>query len=314
MEQKQPLVSLITYCFNGERFIKTYFEALLAQTYTNLEIFFYNNGSVDATGDIAEAYRPLLEKKFHSVTIKHYEKNQPTAALKTTAFLQLQGKYFLGVDSDDIMSADHVEKMVQYLENNPDTDLVFCQLHTLNEETCKHTGLMQVQPRKTAREHFLDCLFSRNMIYTPIGYMVRTEGFLKANHSMRIFETRYGENYQILLPLLYYKKPGLLQEPLGEYLVRRDSYTGNLSNYEKKITALEAQNITIHNTLKQMQIPDAEKYDRMNKKRIYADCLHLAIDSGDKANIAAHFQRAKKAGAVYPKLYIKYLLSRFRKS
>lgn len=312
MEHEKPLVSLITYCFNGERFLKTYFEALLAQTYTNLELFFFNNGSIDATGEIAESYRPLLEKKFSRVSIEHYERNQPTAALKTKALLQLKGKYFLGVDSDDIMTADHVEKMIDYLENHPETDLVFCQLQSLNENTGKHTGIIKIEPRKTAKEHFLDCLFSRNMIYTPISYMVRTEGFLKANHSMKIFETRYGENYQILLPLLYYKKPGFIQEPLGEYLVRSDSYTANLANYEKKITAFEAQDVTIHNTLMQMQIPDAEKYDRLSRKRLYGDCLHLAIASGNREKMKEQFQKAKKVGALNPKLYIKYLLAHLK--
>lgn len=304
----RPLVSMITYCFNGERFIRTYFDALLAQTYTELELFFYNNGSVDATGEIAEEYRPLLEKKFRAVHIEHYKENQVTVSLKNKALLQLSGKYFFGVDSDDIMSADHVEKMVEYLENHPDTDLAFCKLHILNESTGNHTGTMEVKPRETVKEHFLDCLFSRNMIYTPIGYMVRTAGFLQANHEMRVFESRYGENYQLLLPLLYYKKPGLIAEPLGEYLVRTDSYTGKLRDYHKRIKAFEEQIITISQTLEQMRIPDEKKLCRLSEKRLRLDCLHTAIASGDHPMIKEQFRKAHKSGIISPKAYAKYLL------
>lgn len=307
-----PLVSLITYCFNGERFIRTYFEALLAQTYTELEVFFFNNGSADATGEIAEEYRPLLEKKFRTVYIEHYAENQPTVSLKNKALSQMHGTYFCGVDSDDIMTPDHVEKMVAYLEAHPEKDLVFCKLQILNENTGKHTGIMEIKPRETAKEHFLDCLFSRNMIYTPIASMTRTEGFLRANHELNIFETRYGENYQLLLPLLYYKIPGLLDMPLGEYLVRGDSYTAKLANYEKRITALEAQIVTINETLKQMQIPDEKKYARMSEKRLRKDCLSVAITSGKRDLMKQQLQKAKRAGAITPKTYAKYLLRSLR--
>ena len=57
MGGKSPLVSMITYCFNGERFVSKYFDAILAQNYDNVELIFYNNGSKDRTGEIAESYK-----------------------------------------------------------------------------------------------------------------------------------------------------------------------------------------------------------------------------------------------------------------
>lgn len=311
-QSERPLVSMITYCFNGERFIRTYFEALLAQTYTELELFFFNNGSADATGTIAEEYRPKLEAKFRKVYIEHYAENQPTVSLKNKAFSMLSGKYFFGVDSDDVMSPDHVEKMVAYLEEHPVSDLVFCKLNVLNEDMGKHTGMYEVKARETAKEHFVDCLISRNMIYTPISYMVRSDGFRKANHGMEIYVTRYGENYQILLPLLYYKKPGLIDEPLGEYLVRNDSYTAKLKDYKKRITALEEQIKTISETLKRMQIPDEDKYQIMSEKRLRSDCLEIAILSRDKTVMKEQLKKARKANAVTPKTCLKYFLACLR--
>lgn len=311
-QTERPLVSLITYCFNGERFIRTYFEALLAQTYTELEVFFFNNGSSDATGKITEEYRPKLEVKFKKVYIEHYEENQPTVSLKNKALSMLKGKYFFGVDSDDIMSQDHVEKLVDYLQMHPETDLVFCKLNVLSERTGEHTGIYEVKPRETAKEHFVDCLLSRNMIYTPIANMIRTEGFLKANHQMSIYVTRYGENYQLLLPLLYYKKPGLMDETLGEYLVREDSYTAKLRDYGKRLTALEEQIITITETLKLMHIPDEEYFRKIAEKRLRRDCLVVAIASGDREKMKEQFRKAKKCRAVSPKTYLRYLLAGLR--
>ena len=45
----EPLVSIITPCYNGEEFIKDYFEMILKLEYTNLELFFVNDGSTDRT-------------------------------------------------------------------------------------------------------------------------------------------------------------------------------------------------------------------------------------------------------------------------
>ena len=61
--KNNPLVTMITYCYNGGRFVHKYFEAILSQTYQNIELIFYNNGSEDNTSDVINKYVPLLEKK-----------------------------------------------------------------------------------------------------------------------------------------------------------------------------------------------------------------------------------------------------------
>ena len=110
---EQPLVSVITYCFNGERFVHKYFDALLAQTYPNVELFFYNNGSADRTGEIAESYRTRLMDKGWTVNIAHFADNQVTCSLKQDALRRMHGDFFCGCDSDDVMYPEHISHMVQ---------------------------------------------------------------------------------------------------------------------------------------------------------------------------------------------------------
>lgn len=115
MNEKQPLVSMITYCFNGERFISKYFEAVLAQTYQNIELIFINNGSVDRTGEIAEEYKGKLEARGIEVKLIHYKENQSTCLMKQEGFRLMNGDYFFGCDSDDLIHPDYIEKMSSYL-------------------------------------------------------------------------------------------------------------------------------------------------------------------------------------------------------
>lgn len=59
----KPLVSIITPCYNGEQYIDAYFQSILAQTYTRLELIFVNDGSTDKTEEVALSYREQLEQK-----------------------------------------------------------------------------------------------------------------------------------------------------------------------------------------------------------------------------------------------------------
>ena len=60
---EEGLVSIITPCFNGERYVEEFFNSILNQTYPKIEVIFVNDGSTDGTGKIAKKYEKNLKKK-----------------------------------------------------------------------------------------------------------------------------------------------------------------------------------------------------------------------------------------------------------
>ena len=50
----RPLVSVIIACYNAENYIDQCFEALIGQTYQNIEIVVCDDGSNDGTIDIVK--------------------------------------------------------------------------------------------------------------------------------------------------------------------------------------------------------------------------------------------------------------------
>ncbi len=298
---EQPLVSVITYCFNGERFVHKYFDALLAQTYPNVELFFYNNGSADRTGEIAESYRTRLMDKGWTVNIEHFADNQVTCSLKQDALRRMHGVFFCGCDSDDVMYPEHISHMVQALLQQPDKGIVFCKLNVVQEETGESRGTMQVKPQTVSKGAFLDCLMARNMIYTPIGSLTRTVAFDAVVPNRTIHQTQFGENYQMLLPLLYHDQSCCLDEVLGDYLVRGDSYTGKLVG-QRQVDAFIAQEETIRATLDLFHPAEEATYLLMAQRRLRTERLFAALALGDAAQIKAAKQACRAVGALNCKL------------
>lgn len=60
---KNPLVSIITVCFNAEKTIRMTMDSVLAQTYPFWEYILIDGGSSDRTLSIVEELRPLFESK-----------------------------------------------------------------------------------------------------------------------------------------------------------------------------------------------------------------------------------------------------------
>lgn len=269
-----PMVSMITYCFNGERFVSKYFDAILAQTYDNIELIFFNNGSVDNTGKIAEEYRKKLEARGIKTKIIHYEENQSTCQLKQDAFHMMEGEYFFGCDSDDLIDPDYITTMISYLREHPEKGIVYCQLRVIEEETGIQKSIMKMIPRYKDKEAFVDILYGTNINFTAISYMMSKEHYERINPGMNIFISVYGENYQIQIPFLYHNLQGYIESPLGQYTVRKDSYTGTL-DFEKKVKALKGQEESVIATLR--QIGAEKKYEALFLKRIRRDRFYASL-------------------------------------
>lgn len=59
----EPKVSLISPCYNGERYLSHFLDSLLLQNYNNVEFIFVDDGSTDKTREVFESYRKGLENK-----------------------------------------------------------------------------------------------------------------------------------------------------------------------------------------------------------------------------------------------------------
>ena len=57
---REPLISVIINCFNGEEYLREAIDSVYSQTYKNWEIVFWDNASTDSSSSIAKTYDSRL--------------------------------------------------------------------------------------------------------------------------------------------------------------------------------------------------------------------------------------------------------------
>lgn len=126
-----PKVSIGMPVFNCARTVTTAIEALLNQTYKNIEIIISDNASTDGTGIICEKYAASDQRVRY---VLQTENIGPVANFKFVRS-QSSGDYFMWAAGDDSHSKFFIERACEVLDENPDVGLVFCGMATVNIDT-----------------------------------------------------------------------------------------------------------------------------------------------------------------------------------
>lgn len=115
-----PLVSVIVPAYNYGRFIGETLLSVQAQTYTRWECLVIDDGSIDDTTEIVNAFAR------QDARIKYlYQKNQGPSAARNNGIKNSCGAYVQFLDADDLIEADKLARHVEYLEQHKEADIVY---------------------------------------------------------------------------------------------------------------------------------------------------------------------------------------------
>ena len=114
-----PLVSIIVTCYNSSDFIKQTLESILNQTYSNIELIIVNDGSFDTSEEVILSYNDVRIKYF----LTH---NQGQSKASNFGLSKASGDYIKFLDSDDLISLNHIELQLNKMNGRIDT-LVSCE-------------------------------------------------------------------------------------------------------------------------------------------------------------------------------------------
>ncbi len=303
----EPLVSIITPSYNSGKYLDAYFQSILNQEYTNYEIIFINDGSIDNTEEIVLKYKKQFEIKGNRFVYLRQE-NGGQAKAMNLGFPYIQGKYFIWPDSDDELYPNNIIEKVRYMEKNPEVGLAMSEADYVDEQGNIIGHLARICPAED--NFFEDLLLSKNVVFCPGIYIMRTELFFKHISDRHINESRIGQNYQILLPIVYHEKWGYIDKTLYKYILHKNSHSNmNNSDYESEIKRFKNHEETLYVLLEEIcNFEDKKRYTSEVYRHFHKFYLRLANKYGRKKEMKKYYIQLKKVDANGTKEKIYYLL------
>lgn len=106
-----PQVSIIVPAFNAGRFLEECLDSIRSQTFGDFECIVVNDGSIDSTGSIAEAFG-RKDSRFKTITTP----NSGVSAARNTGIDLAVGEYLVFADADDLLHPEALAGMIDGIQ------------------------------------------------------------------------------------------------------------------------------------------------------------------------------------------------------
>lgn len=293
------VVSLIVPCYGVANWIGRMLESVCSQTYRPIELIVVDDGSRDGLAEVVKSWEGRLRESGIQYQFLHQPNGGVSAAINT-GLKKCHGEFLSFPDPDDALTPDSVEKRVAFLRDNPRFASVTSDAYIVPEnDLTRPVGKVSGNNPRRFDERQFELLLHEQSIFCPLCHLIRAEVFWETHPSGQIYPSRYGQNWQILLPIYYHYSRGFLDEPLGYYTLRNGSLSKGDDSLEKCVTRQKAHlDIQMH-TLTEMEIPQPEREKFLRESRIHFARKLLTVGRryGDKALLQEQKAQLRALGA-----------------
>lgn len=241
--------------YNSEKTLAATIQSVLNQNYTEWKLILINDGSTDKSLEIAEKY--ISDK----VVLVDDSQNKGLISRLNQGINMTETPFFVRMDSDDIMTPNRLEKQIEYLKSNPETDLVGSSAYIIDENNEIISIRMSSNRQKTVEDVLKEGLFIHP---TVIG---RTEWFKKNLYHdtfnraedlelwcRNIHSINY---YNFEEPLLFYRDPMTLN--IKKYKESSSTVRGIIRKYsvglkKSKLLIRESAKICLYSGLSLLKV------------------------------------------------------------
>ena len=202
-----PLVSILMNCFNGERYLREAIDSVIAQTYTNWEIIFWDNQSVDSSASIVRSYSDARIKYYYAPTYTLlYE-------ARNYAFCNTSGALIAFLDVDDWWMPEKLARQVP-LFTDPNVGFA-CANYWISNQIRNKRWVALKKPISSGL--VLDEQLS-NYTVSLLTLVVRRTALLS---SLQPFDSRYHiiGDFDLAIRLSVLWKLASIQDPIAVYRI-----------------------------------------------------------------------------------------------
>lgn len=274
---KSGLVTVITPCYNGEKYVSTLIESLLKQTYNNIEFVFIDDGSTDNTETAVKQYEEKLKNK--GIILKYIkQKNSGQAVAVNHGLKYVEGEYLVQADSDDYYEDDAMETMVNFLDTHKDYNAVRGNVAFRKDNEQKEIIEVRKSKEPQNTDLFMNYIIEKDTYCFAGVIMIRMAYFLKNNKERKIYVNRAGQNWQIILPAIYKSKTGYIDKLVYNVMVRENSHSRQKETMKDVLVRMQNHRKILKKTVSKI-IDDKEE------KKKYLKIIKDKYDTREKEYI-----------------------------
>jgi len=153
---KNGLVSIITPCYNGEKYISQTIDSVMAQTYQDWEMIIVDDGSKDNSAQLVRTY---MEKEPRIRFLQ--QSNAGSAAARNNGIRHAEGQYIALLDADDVWDPEFLESQTTFMKEK-DAVCAYCSYRCIDENSKEILKPVMSRPVITTKDmmvtNFIGCL------------------------------------------------------------------------------------------------------------------------------------------------------------
>jgi glycosyltransferase involved in cell wall biosynthesis len=219
-----PLVSVIMNCYNGEKYLQKAINSVYSQTYSNWEIVFWDNASIDDSAKIAQSYDSKV-RYFHT------KDNTLLGEARVEAVHKANGKYLAFLDCDDLWEADKLALQIEAINSKPNIGLVYSRSEVISSDN----RLLGIIPKNiNLHSGKIFCELTKENFIPFVSVLISKESY----ENVGGFPSHYknSTDYNLFLRISYNCQVIAIDKVLCKYR----EHGGNLSHSQYVISAKES--------------------------------------------------------------------------
>ena len=126
---KQPIISIITPCYNSSNYISQTIESVISQTYANWEMIIVDDCSSDNSAQIINEYSQKDNR------ISYFKTDSPSGSPvvpRNIGIEHAKGRYIAFLDSDDLWLPNKLEEQLKLFDNK-NVAIAYSNYEKINE-------------------------------------------------------------------------------------------------------------------------------------------------------------------------------------
>jgi teichuronic acid biosynthesis glycosyltransferase TuaG len=288
---KNPIVSIIMNCYNGEDFLKEALTSISNQTYKNYELIFIDNCSTDHSAEVFYKYKP---KKYKYIKT---EKKLKLYDARNIALKNSTGEVLTFLDTDDIWNSNKLENQVSYLEESSNVGVVYsyCEIYDYNNKKKK---IQKPKFSKDITNHLL-----KDYDISLVSIALRKQ--ILDNKNI-MFNSNYNliGDFDLIIRLSLHCNFSIIKKNLCTYRVHNKSETS--TNYSALISEMrEWYNVNLYNK----DLYKKKNFHLIEDKILYFECIEFLKTKKFKSIFMKLGKFSRKFLLI--KILIKTLLAKF---